>query len=135
MQKLMRIVITGMVINDQEMGSTPGDHMVSRIRFDLTLDEPLGRFYAIVKQVVGSNFEEGLIEVGPPHHSGGSQRNGPEYDGPFNHDAFRKMVEEYYRLTIGPEGKGLRISGPVRDLKITDFFFSYIYEGGFPVEV
>src|SRR6266571_981188 len=101
--KKVRVTFKECVQDSQDYGSDD-DHMVSRVFFSLEIE---GRTYeglhADVKQAVGSSFETGPIEVGPPA--------GASYRGPFNHSAFRAAVESYYRGLVGARGKGIRISG------------------------
>ncbi|MBF0227911.1 MAG: hypothetical protein HQK76_20905 [Desulfobacterales bacterium] len=76
--------------------------MVSRAFFDLKIGEQTYKDLSVdIKQQVGSNFETSVLEISKP--------NG--YDGPFNHQAFRDAVENYYRKLVGSSGSGIRISG------------------------
>ncbi len=95
------VTLTRCVQDSQDYGSND-EHMVSRVFFDLEVD---GRSYpglhADLKQVVGSNYETGDIEVGKPEG----------YRGPFNYIAFRDAAERYFRGLVGSAGSGIRIQG------------------------
>lgn len=100
----MKAVVTfTRCVQDSQEFSSDDEHMVSRIFFELEVD---GRahpgLHVDVKQVVGSSYETGSIEVGRP--VGG-------YRGPFNYLAFRDAVERYFRSLIGSSGSGIRIMG------------------------
>jgi len=87
---------------DSQTFGSDDEHMVSRIFFDLEIDEAkYPNLYADIKQTVGASYESGLLEVSPPHG----------YDGPFNFDAFREAVEKCYRSQVGSGGSGIRIVG------------------------
>jgi hypothetical protein len=125
MQKPMTVRLQRITIGLQQIGVSD-EFMVSRAFFDLVFaGQPLGSFHVDIKQAVGSNFEDYLIEVGPPRG----------YAGPFNHSAFREAVERYYRGMIGPQGRMIHISGPVRHLSIVNSTFEMPQETTFPVEV
>jgi hypothetical protein len=89
-------------IQDSQDYGIDDEHMVSRVFFTFTVagkEHP--DLYADIKQTVGSDFENGPIEVSRPHG----------YKGPFNYEAFRAVVEKYYRSFVGAQGRGIRISG------------------------
>jgi hypothetical protein len=89
-------------IQDSQDYGSDDEHMVSRVFFTLTVagkEHP--DLYADIKQTVGADFESGPIEVGRPHG----------YEGPINYEAFRAIVEKYYRSLVGSQGRGIRISG------------------------
>ncbi len=98
----VKVTFLKMIQDSQDYGSND-EHMVSRVFFSMEVD---GKKYdglqVDIKQAVGSSFETGPIEVGPP-------RGG--YRGPFNHQEFRNAVEKYYRSLIGSQGRGIRIEG------------------------
>lgn len=95
------VTFTKCVQDSQDYGSDD-EHMVSRVFSDLTIDgRPYPGLHSDIKQVVGSNFESGDIEVGRP--SG--------YSGPFNYTAFRDAAERYFRRLVGSAGSDIRISG------------------------
>lgn len=90
-----------LIQDSQDYGSND-EHMVSRVFFDMEVDgKKFTDLYADVKQLVGGSFETSSLEVSNPSN----------YKGPFNHLAFRVIVEEYYRSLVGATGSGIRISG------------------------
>ncbi len=92
------------VQDSQEYGSDD-QHMVSRVFFTLEVDgRRQGDFHADVKQLVGSEFETGHLEVSPP----------VGYKRPFNHAAFSRATEAYFRGLVGSSGSGIRIQGGSR---------------------
>jgi hypothetical protein len=95
------VTLRKLIQDSQDYGSND-EHMVSRVFFDLVLDEKKYEgLYVDVKQPVGSSFESAPLEVSSPVN----------YKGPFNHEAFRGIVERYYRSLVGAGGSGIRISG------------------------
>jgi len=64
--------------------------------------------YCNLKQTVGSDFESGPIEVGTPQGAG--------YSGPFNYDAFRQAVEDYFRGNFGPTGSGIGFGAGAKNI-------------------
>jgi hypothetical protein len=96
-----RVVFDKLIQDSQDYGSTD-EHMVSRVFFTLELEgKTHNDLYADIKQTVGSSFEIASLEVSPPRG----------YAGPFNHEAFRKAAEAYYRGLVGGSGSGIRIQG------------------------
>jgi len=69
------------------------DCTVARVYFDLVID---GRKYAgpdlfaNIKQTLGTLYRSAPLEVGSPKG----------YPGPFNHAAFRREAESYYRVSF-----------------------------------
>jgi hypothetical protein len=93
--------------------------MVSRVFFELVRDgEPVGSFYADLKQTVGSSYETGSIEVGPP-----ITPDGTIYDGPFSHQKFAEATEAYFRGLVGSEGSGIRIEGGSSNIRMMNNVF------------
>ena len=89
------------VQDSQEYGSND-EFMVSRVFFSLEIDgKKYEGLYSDIKQTVGSDFETGVIEIGPPIG----------YDGPFNYMAFRDAAEKYFRQLVGSKASGIRIEG------------------------
>jgi hypothetical protein len=87
--------------DSQDYGSND-EHMVSRVFFSLDINgNREGDFSADLKQVVGSDFESGDIEVSAPHG----------YIGPFNHHGFADAATKYFRSLVGAKGSGIRIQG------------------------
>lgn len=96
-----KVTFTRCVQDSQEYGSN-NEYMVSRVFFDLEIGGQIHRgLHADLKQVVGSHFETGDIEVGKPEG----------YPGPFNHVAFRDAAESYFRSLVGAAGRGIQIKG------------------------
>ena len=96
-----KIQLQRLVQDSQEYGSND-EHMMSRVFFDLEIDGTLHQnLYCDVKQMVGSSFETEPLEVSRP----------VGYNGAFNHDAFRNLIEQYYRSLVGLQGRGIRITG------------------------
>ena len=95
----------------QDVSSTDSkqNHVVSRVFFRLDLnDEHYADMSVILRQPFGTDYAKESIEVEKPFGS---------YAGNWNHNAFRKIVEDYYRSAIGSQGKAMRIgpgSGNVR---------------------
>lgn len=97
-----RITFKRIIQNYQEIG-TDDENMVSRIFLDLSIgSKEYQDLYVDVKQTVGSPYDGAPLEVGPVQG---------DYKGPFNHVAFQKEAEDYYRETfkktfgIAPGGK------------------------------
>jgi len=96
------VVIFRRCIQDaQEYGSND-EFMVSRVFFMLEIDgKHIGEFHSDLKQTVGSDYETGAIEVGPP----------AGYDGPWSHHEFQQAAEAYFRGCVGSTAWGIRIEG------------------------
>lgn len=95
------ITLRKLIQDSQDYGSNE-EHMVSRVFFDLMLNGKKHEgLYADVKQPVGSSFESSPLEVSSPVN----------YKGPFNHEAFACIVEQYYRGLVGASGSGICIAG------------------------
>ncbi len=95
------ITIHKLIQDSQDYGSND-DHMVSRVFFDVEVEgKKYSDLYADIKQPIGGSFETSPLEVSSPR----------SYKGPFNYEAFRDIVEQYYRGLVGATGSGIRISG------------------------
>ncbi len=96
-----QIRLQKMIQDSQEFGSD-NEHMVSRVFFEIQVEEekPVC-LYVDVKQPVGSSFESGPLEVSSPIG----------YRGPYNHEALRDLVEQYYRGFVSANGMGINIQG------------------------
>jgi hypothetical protein len=95
------VTLHRLVQDSQDYGSDD-EHMVSRVFFDLVIDgKKYEGLYTNIKQPVGGSFESSALEISSPEN----------YKGPFNHEAFRDVVEKYYRSLVGATGSGIRISG------------------------
>lgn len=98
---VVKVKFSRSIQDSQDFGSDD-EHMVSRVFFVFVVNGKTSREYsADLKQTVGDDYLEGSFEVSMPG-----------YDGPFNYDGFRRCVEQYYRLLIGPSGTQIRLTGP-----------------------
>ena len=83
------------------------NHIDSLIEFDLRIAEESFRDLGVeVRQLNGTDFQVQPLEVGEVIG----------YDGPWNHEEFRKSCERYYREVIGASGIGVMINRGVRNL-------------------
>jgi hypothetical protein len=90
------------LIQDSQDYGSDDEHMISRVFFSLAKDgQAIGELSADLKQVVGSDAENGEIEVSSPHG----------YDGEFNHVGFAAAAIDYFRSLVGPNASGIRIVG------------------------
>ncbi|MDO8413077.1 MAG: hypothetical protein Q7S51_04710 [Gallionellaceae bacterium] len=97
-----KLYLHQLIQDSQDFGSDDA-HMVSRVFFDLEIgDKKIEGLYANIKQPVGGSFESSPLEVSRPVN----------YTGPFNHDVFRNIVENYYRNLIGAAVSGMLTGGP-----------------------
>jgi hypothetical protein len=107
------VTFTHILQDSQDLGSTD-EHMVSRVFFKLKVGflthEDL---YVDVKQIAGGKFDDTPLEVGAPHG----------YKGPFNHEAFRDLVERYYRNAVGQSGWAFRV-GPGANVRMRNNILS-----------
>ncbi len=105
-------VIFHQCLQDSQNFGSDDEHMISRVSFTLEID---GRRYegglVDIKQTVGSSYETGPIEVGPP--------KGFPYKGPFNHEAFQVAVERYYRSCVGSTASGIRLGPGVEEFEVS----------------
>jgi isocitrate dehydrogenase len=101
------------------------EHMVARAWFTLDIG---GKQYrnmsATLRQPFGTAYADEPIEVEKP--------SGP-YKGNWDHNAFREIVEDYYRGLIGNQGKVMRIAPGGQDIqmqniKMTGFSKTYTME-------
>lgn len=98
---IAKLFLHKLIQDSQDYGSDD-EHMVSRVFFDLEIEGTRYEgLYSDIKQPVGSSFESSALEVSSPAN----------FKGPFNYEAFRSIVEEYYRGLVGAGGSGIRISG------------------------
>lgn len=85
------------LIQDAQEYGSDNEYMVSRVFFSLEEDgKAKGDFCADLKQVVGSDFETGDIEVSPPR----------DYDGAFDHQGFTAAATKYFRSQVGAAARG-----------------------------
>ncbi len=89
----------------QDVSSTDPkqNQLVSKAFFRLDVnDQHYADMSVILRQRFGTDYAKEPIEVEKPSGS---------YAGNWNQDAFRKIVEDYYRRAIGRQGRAMRI-GP-----------------------
>jgi hypothetical protein len=97
------------LIQDSRDYGSDDVHMVSRVFFDLQVDEK--RYpgaYANIRQKVGAGASD-PIEVSPP----------AGYAGPFDHQRFHAEVEKYFR-GIGSSGSSDRAGRIGRNVRIRE---------------
>lgn len=95
------VTFTHCILDSQEYGSDD-QHMVSRVFCDIETEGQRQSTHVNVKQIVGSDYETGVLEVGLPD----------SYRGPLKYHHIRDEVEAYYRSLIGRASKGgIRLSG------------------------
>ncbi|MFZ4535931.1 hypothetical protein [Propionivibrio sp.] len=95
------VTLHKLVLDSQDYGSDD-EHMVSRVFFDMEIEgKKYADLYADIKQPIGGSFESSALEVSSPAN----------YKGTFNYEAFRAIVERYYRSLVGATGSGIRITG------------------------
>lgn len=112
------------LIQDSEQQGGDDEHLIFRVAFSLALDgKELGdRFYANIKQTVGSNIQDYILEVSEP---GG-------YSGAWDHMAFTREAERYFRALVSPQGRAIRLPADKHGT-MTSNFFQYEMEFFFPV--
>jgi hypothetical protein len=97
---IAQIMFHKLIQDSQDYGSND-EHMVSRVFFDMKIEDKVYTDYANIKQPIGSNYEATPLEISKPIN----------YNGPFNYQAFRDITEKYYRHLVGMSGCGIRITG------------------------
>ncbi len=118
------ITFQKLIQDSQDYGSND-EHMISRVFFDMTIEgKTYTSLHADIKQPVGSSFESSALEISSPAN----------YKGPFNHEAFRAIVERYYRSLIGATGSGIHISGG-SNIRMRNNTFVQPITAGFEVKV
>ncbi len=103
-------------IQDSPEYGSDDDHMVSRVFFKLEIEgrAPIN-LEADIKQAVGSDFENGPIEISrqPYRERGMWGIRWPRlllgYTGPFNYRAFREYAGKYYRSLFGAPDSSIQI--------------------------
>ena len=75
-------------------------HMISRVFFSINVPGN-NRFstFSEIKQTIGAEFGTHPLEVSRPSM----------YRKAWNHNAFRDLVEKYYRSLIGTSGSGINV--------------------------
>lgn len=98
------------LLDAQEYGSDD-EYMVSRVFFDLEVDTRWFRgLSADVKQVVGSQYDESVLEVSRPYG----------YDGPFSHSAFTAIAGRYVMLAVGQNGRAFHLGPNSRNIRFSN---------------
>jgi hypothetical protein len=96
------------LIQDSQDYGSDDEHMVSRVFFDLQVDDKkYPGAYANIKQKAGAVASDPL-EVFPP----------AGYAGPFDHQKFQTEVEKYFRSLVGSSGSPIRIGAGTRNVRI-----------------
>jgi hypothetical protein len=96
-----KVIFHKLIQDSQDYGSND-DHMVSRVFFSVHVGDEVQRdVFADIKQTVGSDVETARLEVSRPHG----------YTGAWDHDAFAKAAERYFRACVGSLGSGIRTAG------------------------
>lgn len=107
---MVRVTFRECLQDSQDFGSTD-DHMVSRVSVSISVDGgEEGEYIADLKQTVGSQFEDGPIEVSRPRF------NDKEHRGPWDQAAFAEAAIAYYRGLIGASGAGIRFGSAARNI-------------------
>ncbi len=99
----VQVTLYRCIQDSQELGSND-EHMVSRVFFSVDADGKAYEGYIDIKQIVGSDYESGPIEVSGP--SG--------YPGPLDYQVFRGEVEQYYRSLVGSTAQAIRVAHGAR---------------------
>jgi hypothetical protein len=95
---------------DAKSGHT---HQISRVFFMLDVEgKKYPNLYADIKSPIAGSLESSSLEVSKPHH----------YDGPFNYEAFRVIIEQYYRGLLENIGSGSPISSGSSLIKSNNTF-------------
>lgn len=99
--------------DSQEFGSDD-EFMVSRLYFTVAVDGgEAHEAHCDIKQVVGSNYETGSLEVG---RIVGVKE-------PVNYEGFRVAAEQYYRKLVGADAMGIRIEGGSANIRMQNNVF------------
>lgn len=93
------VIFTSVIQNSQDHGKGD-DFMVSRVTFKTQVQGQVreGK-WADVKQTVGTERTDGVIEVSVPF----------EFRGPFVFDKLQQAIQEYYLSSIGPGASGFAL--------------------------
>jgi hypothetical protein len=89
----------------QDVSSTDPNqnYVLSKAFFSLEVgDNHYADMSVILRQPFGTDYTKEAVEVEKPFGS---------YAGNWDHNAFRKIVEDYYRSAIGSQGRAMKI-GP-----------------------
>ena len=89
------VQFTHAILDSQEYGSN-NEYMVSGVFFSLEINgRAFNNLHVEVRQTPGSDFEKYPLAIGVPQG----------YEGPFNANNFRPVVEAYYRQLIGQQAR------------------------------
>jgi hypothetical protein len=96
------------LIQDSQDYGSDDEHMVSRVFFDLQVDDKkYPGAHANLKQAVGATASD-QIEVSPP----------AGYSGPFDHQKFQAEVEKYFRSLLGSSGSSIKRSPGAKGIRM-----------------
>ena len=113
-----------MCIQDSQEFGSDDEYMVSRVFFNMEIDGELKTdLYSNIKQTVGSNFEEGQIEVGFP----------VGITGPFNYEKFSDAAKKYYLKLVGSQGSGIKIGNGCSNIRMMHNIFKFPYNVEFEI--
>lgn len=97
----------------------------SRVFFTIEADGQTHAGHVDLKQTVGADYDTGPIEVGRP--SG--------YNGPFNHEVFRREVSAYYRGCVGSNASGIRLGPGASNIRMRNNTFGRKHSFDFDADV
>ena len=98
---LVRVKVQKCIQDSQEYGSTD-EHMVSRVFFAIGVDGGLyDEDYCDIKQIVGSAYGSGNMEVSRPH----------KYRGPYDHEIFSDKIAGYFSKLVNSSGSIISLGG------------------------
>jgi len=85
------------------------DHMISKLFFTLEVgSQRYDEMYVEVNQPYGTTYETEPLEVSKYIGS---------YDGNWDHNEFKDMVEQYYRRVMGHQGKMIKTSNEAKEFR------------------
>jgi hypothetical protein len=120
---LVRVKIEKCIKDSQEYGSTD-EHMVSRVFFTIGADgAPSNEDYCDIKQIVGSAYSSGNMEVSRPHN----------YRGPFDHGIFSDEIAGYFSKLVNSTGSTISLGG-ARNVRMMNNTFATPFEFAFTTE-
>lgn len=109
---IVRINVKKCIQDSQEYGSTD-EHMISRVFFDVEVDGvQKGDDFCDIKQIVGSSYSSGNMEVSPPS----------KYRGPYDHQVFSGEIAGYYCKLVNPSGSILSL-GDAQNVRMKNHVF------------
>lgn len=119
----VRIDVQKCIQGSQEYGSTD-DHMVSRVFFSVHVDGvPKCQDFCDIKQIVGSSYSSGNMEVSRPH----------QYRGPYDHRIFSDEMAGYYSKLVDSSGPIISL-GSAQKVRMMHNTFAVLYEFTFEAE-